>query len=49
MELFILAGLSLCVIFFLATACVQLLGLEKKVVEVVELTEKNVTRLYKDA
>jgi hypothetical protein len=47
MELFILAGLSLCVLFFLAMACVHLLGMEKKVVDVVQLTEKNVTRLYK--
>jgi hypothetical protein len=47
MALFFLGSLSLCLLFFLVMACVQLIGIERKVIEVVRLTEINVSELYR--
>jgi hypothetical protein len=46
MALFVLGSLSLCLLFFLVMACVHLLGVERKVVEAVQLTEDKVSKLY---
>ena len=46
MPLFVLGSLSLCLLFFLVMACVNLIGIERKVVDVVRLTEAKVSKLY---
>ena len=46
MEFFILACLSACVFFFLISACVNIINIEKKINEAVDLTESKVIELY---
>jgi hypothetical protein len=46
MEIFILGSLSACLLFFLLMSCVSLIGVEKKVMDMVRLAEEKVTRLY---
>jgi hypothetical protein len=48
MSLFILGSLSLCLLFFLVMACVNLIGIERKVMEAVQLTEARVSKLYEE-
>jgi hypothetical protein len=48
MEAFILACLSACILFSLVMACVQLIKIEKGLLEITELVERRVTRLYKN-
>jgi hypothetical protein len=46
MALFVLGSLSLCLLFFLVMACVNLIGVERKVIEAVHIAESKVTQLY---
>jgi hypothetical protein len=46
MSLFVLGSLSLCLLFFLVMACVNLINIERKVLEAVRLTEAKVSKLY---
>jgi hypothetical protein len=46
MAIFVLGSLSLCLLFFLVMACVNLIGMERKVIEAARLTETKVSRLY---
>jgi cell division protein FtsL len=46
MPLFVLGSLSLCLLFFLVMACVNLIGMEHKIIEAVHLAEAKVMKLY---
>ena len=46
MALFVLGSLSPCLLFFLVMACVNLIGMERKIIEAVRLTEAKVSKLY---
>jgi hypothetical protein len=46
MEIFILGSLSACLLFFLIMSCVSLIGIEKKIIDMVRLAEEKVTKLY---
>jgi len=46
MPLFVLASLTLCLLFFLVMACVNLIGMERKIIEAVHIAEAKVTKLY---
>jgi hypothetical protein len=46
MEFFVLACLSACVFFFLISACVNIINIEKKIKDTVDITEDAVVKLY---
>jgi hypothetical protein len=48
MEVFILGCLSTCLLFSLIMACVQLIKIEKNVIELTALVEERVIKLYKE-
>jgi hypothetical protein len=48
METFILGCLSACLLFSLIMACVQLIKIEKGLVEIADFVEMRVTRFYKN-
>ncbi len=48
MEMFILGCLSACLLMFLVMACVNLISIEKKIVDTVRLVEKQVTGMYEE-
>lgn len=47
MQVFILASLSACLLFSLVMACVQVIRIEKNILDLTALVEKRVTTLYK--
>jgi hypothetical protein len=46
MEVFILGCLSACLVFSLVMACVQLIKIEKNVIELNAIVEERVTKVY---
>jgi hypothetical protein len=48
MELFILGSLSSCMLFFLVMTCINLIGIEKKIVDTVNIVEHEVKSLYNE-
>jgi hypothetical protein len=46
MAVFIFGGLTLCLIFFLIMVCVQCIGIEKEIIDLSELVEDRVVKLY---
>jgi hypothetical protein len=47
MEIFILACLSACLLFSLVMACVQLIKIEKSVIELTAIVEERVIKDYR--
>jgi hypothetical protein len=48
MEVFILACLSACLVFSLIMACVQLIRIEKNVLDITAIVEERVKRIYEE-
>lgn len=48
MEIFILVCLSACILMFMVTASVHLIGVEKKIEETVRRVERKIREMYEE-
>jgi hypothetical protein len=46
MHLFVLASLAFFLLFFLVMACVNVIGMERKIIDAVRITEDRVKKIY---